>query len=93
MESMKGNREMSRQPEISDKSTRNDPNKREDAKSITVIIPFPLPRQVPLPLHVPFPLTVPSANIYGMSEHSRAAMNRCMAPREVRTRMTRAPRK
>ena len=51
MESMKGNREMSRQPEISDKSTRNDPNKQEDAKSITVIS-HPVPTPSPSPTSV-----------------------------------------
>ena len=51
---MKGNPEMSRQPEISDKSTRNDPihpNKQEDAKTITVIS-HPVPTPSPSPTSV-----------------------------------------
>lgn len=89
MNLMKGDRDaksMPKQLEKSDKS-RIDPNDQEDAKSI---LDFQiLPRQVPLPrlpLHVPFPLAVPSANIYGMSEHSRVTMNRRTAPCRVRTR-------
>ena len=89
MNLMKGDRDaksMPKQLEKSDKS-RIDPNDQEDAKSI---LDFQiLPRQVPLPhlpLHVPFLLAVPSANIYGMSEHSRVTMNRRTAPCRVRTR-------
>ena len=45
---------MSRQPEISDKSTRNDPNK-QDAKSTTVIN-HPVPTPAPSPTSAPCPV-------------------------------------
>ena len=52
---------MSRQTEISDKSTRNDPNKQEDAKSITVInhpvtTPAPSPTSAPCPVPTSRPI-------------------------------------
>ena len=46
---------MSRQPEISDNITRNDPNKREDAKSTTVIN-HPVPTPAPSPTSAPCPV-------------------------------------